>query len=597
MNNKLKIGLIIGMLILFGFSAKYLYTEQLWGYWPLAFWGSLWSILLLLLEKRWLNIPSSSQLVAWGVASGLFLGLGFPPFPSFFFMFIGFVPLLLGERILAQHKEGISRWQVFKFGFIAFVTWNIVATYWVTNTLFVAGLLAIVPNSLLMSIPFVCFHIVRKRAGDALGYSSFVSFWLVFELIHLHWKDLSWPWLTLGNSLAGFPSIIQWYEITGVFGGSLWILLTNLLIFFIVVNWKKETSNNRNQLLVLSALIGLPILGSLIRFGTYQTQEGRLAEVVVVQPNYEPHFEKFDIDQRTQLNHFLSLSKEAITDQTEYLVFPETSFDGIWQNEINKEILIQELKAFVQLYPGLKLVTGLGSYKRFYPGDPVPQAPRNVTRGNQKITYESYNSAIQITQGQEEVPVYLKSKLVPGPELPPFGNVTRALGPLVRSLGGTMAGLGTQAERSVFFNENGTEAVAPVICYESIFGSYVTNYIKKGAQAIFVVTNDGWWGNTAGHKQHLHYASLRAIETRKWVARSANTGISAFINERGQILKPTKYSVDATVRHQINMNKTRTFYSIYGDLIARMAIPWSIFMYLLGIVNALKARIKKKEIA
>lgn len=597
MNNKLKIGLIIGMLILFGFSAKYLYTEQLWGYWPLAFWGSLWSILLLLLEKRWLNIPSSSQLVAWGVASGLFLGLGFPPFPSFFFMFIGFVPLLLGERILAQHKEGISRWQVFKFGFIAFVTWNIVATYWVTNTLFVAGLLAIVPNSLLMSIPFVCFHIVRKRAGDALGYSSFVSFWLVFELIHLHWKDLSWPWLTLGNSLAGFPSIIQWYEITGVFGGSLWILLTNLLIFFIVVNWKKETSNNRNQLLVLSALIGLPILGSLIRFGTYQTQEGRLAEVVVVQPNYEPHFEKFDIDQRTQLNHFLSLSKEAITDQTEYLVFPETSFDGIWQNEINKEILIQELKAFVQLYPGLKLVTGLGSYKRFYPGDPVPQAPRNVTRGNQKITYESYNSAIQITQGQEEIPVYLKSKLVPGPELPPFGNVTRALGPLVRSLGGTMAGLGTQAERSVFFNENGTEAVAPVICYESIFGSYVTNYIKKGAQAIFVVTNDGWWGNTAGHKQHLHYASLRAIETRKWVARSANTGISAFINERGQILKPTKYSVDATVRHQINMNKTRTFYSIYGDLIARMAIPWSIFMYLLGIVNALKARIKKKEIA
>ena len=76
--------------------------------------------------------------------------------------------------------------------------------------------------------------------------------------------------------------------------------------------------------------------------------------------------------------------------------------------------------------------------------------------------------------------------------------------------------------------------VAPVICYESIYGDYVSDYVGDGAQWLAVVTNDAWWRNTAGHKQHFSYAKLRAIEQRKWVGRAANTGISGFINPVGE---------------------------------------------------------------
>ena len=97
--------------------------------------------------------------------------------------------------------------------------------------------------------------------------------------------------------------------------------------------------------------------------------------------------------------------------------------------------------------------------------------------------------------------------------------------------------------------------MAPVICYESVYGEYSTGYIKKGAQAIFIMTNDGWWDNTAGHRQHLYFASLRAIEARRAIARSANTGISAFVNQRGDILQPTRYDEPIAIKTQYSFQR------------------------------------------
>src|SRR5574343_444659 len=71
--------------------------------------------------------------------------------------------------------------------------------------------------------------------------------------------------------------------------------------------------------------------------------------------------------------------------------------------------------------------------------------------------------------------------------------------------------------------------LAPAVCYESVYGDFMAKYIRSGAEVICIITNDGWWGNTPGHRQHLAYAKLRAIETRKQIIRSANTGISCFV--------------------------------------------------------------------
>ncbi|MEO8795646.1 MAG: apolipoprotein N-acyltransferase, partial [Daejeonella sp.] len=133
--------------------------------------------------------------------------------------------------------------------------------------------------------------------------------------------------------------------------------------------------------------------------------------------------------------------------------------------------------------------------------------------------------------------------------------------------GGSTGGYGKQDEPSVFYSQSGIGA-APVICYESIWGAYVGDYVKKGAQFIAIVTNDAWWGNTSGKDQHLQYAKLRAIETRRWVARSANTGISAFINQRGDIVKQSKWWTATALKADINLNDEITFYVETGDYIA-----------------------------
>jgi apolipoprotein N-acyltransferase len=169
-----------------------------------------------------------------------------------------------------------------------------------------------------------------------------------------------------------------------------------------------------------------------------------------------------------------------------------------------------------------------------------------------------------------QAPVYYnKSKLVPGVEsLPSF---LRFMAPIFEQFGGSTGGYGT-SDTAVVFKDNATQLfTAPIICYESIYGEYVTNYVKSGATMLAIMTNDGWWGNTPGHKQHLSYAKLRAIETRRWVARSANTGISAFINPRGEIVQELGWDKMGALKMNISTNNELSFYVLYGDFIFKIA--------------------------
>src|SRR5690606_23910377 len=175
-------------------------------------------------------------------------------------------------------------------------------------------------------------------------------------------------------------------------------------------------------------------------------------------------------------------------------------------------------------------------------------------------------SAVLI-ENSAKLQFYHKSKLVAGAEQFPFAGALGFLKPLFAGFGGTTGGYGSQDKPSVFYAQSGIGA-APVICYESIWGSYVAEYVRQGAQFIAIVTNDGWWGNTAGKDQHLAYAKLRAIETRRWVARSANTGISAFSNQRGDVVQRTAWWVPTALKQDINLNEEITFYVSTGDYLA-----------------------------
>lgn len=563
--------------------------EQLWGYRPLFFFLAAWGALVLLFEHRFSDSPNRLRWLGLSTLSGLLLGVGFPDIlPVPFLMFLGFVPLLIIEREIALDWGKADRWEMFKFAYHTFVLWNVIATYWVANTAFVAGIFAIWVNALLMSIPFVLFH-TTKQAMPRLGYLAFMAYWITFEYIHQRW-ELTWPWLTLGNSFAEFPSLAQWYEYTGTFGGSLWILLANVLAFRL---WIAYRNSGRLQLwpaLQMAGLILLPAAASLLIYSRYEEQ-GTEREIVVVQPNFEPHYEKFNLPEREQITRFLALADQQVDENTDYLVFPETSFGWVETSQANAYPSILRIRNHFQDYPRMKIISGVDAYHIFGPNELHSRAVRQqISSAGDTVYYESLNAAIQFVPGNQDIQFYRKSKLVPGPEILPYPRIFFFMKPLVDKLEGTVAGVGTQPERSVLSSAGGK--VAPAICYESVFGEYVTGYIKKGAQAIFIMTNDGWWDNTAGHRQHLYFASLRAIETRRAIARSANTGISAFISQRGDILQPTRYDEPTAIKGAIRFNDAITFYVLWGDAIARVAVFAAVILLLNTFV---RSRLKKRE--
>ena len=165
------------------------------------------------------------------------------------------------------------------------------------------------------------------------------------------------------------------------------------------------------------------------------------------------------------------------------------------------------------------------------------------------------------------------------------------LGDVLINLGGTVASRVTQKNRDVFYNPRLDIKVGPIICWESVFGEFTTAYVKEGADFLAVITNDAWWGNTPGHKQLLSYTRLRAIETRRDIVRSANTGISALIDARGEILKQTEYDTKTVLSGSVAPRKGLTFYTRYGDIIGR----WAIFIAGIYFLLAISGRLRENQ--
>lgn len=586
------------------------YADRLlWGYRPLLLYLSLYGGILLFFfrwtkektSKSATSIESSNggnrpiadpkltnnQHLGLATLSGLLLGVGFPgwvPFP--FLLLVALVPLLK----LRDDLDGVenSGRKVFFYGFHAFLLYNIVATYWVTNTAFGPGIFAVVANTLLMCIPWMLFHLV-SRTLPKVAYLSLPAFWLTFEWGHHNW-ELNWPWLTLGNGFAEFPALVQWYEYTGAMGGSLWILLVNVLLY----RWWRDrgiagTTDKSGPWWWLAVAL-LPIGLSLWRFSTYAPPPGETITVAAIQPNFEPHFEKFTAPERSQLDTFTRLSSAAVAaaGPVDYLLYPETSFSNIEEGTPLENAGLERLFSEIRTLNAQYLVTGWDGYNLFAPGEERTRAARRYVRNDGSILeFEAINGAIQINLADGTTQTYRKGVFVPGAESFPFRDVLFFMQPLVDALGGSVEGRGTQDTRTPLVAPDAK--VAPVICYESVFGEYFTDYVKEGAQAIFVMTNDGWWDNTAGHRQHLYLSSLRAIETRRDVVRSANMGACAFIDQRGVIKERTHYDEIGFLNGEMQLNDHLTFYVNRGDYLSRIAGLLSIMLLL----STLTRRIKK----
>lgn len=541
-----------------------------------------------LLSKEKLKTPVQHRyyLLMLAISSSVLMWLGWPTKPLAFLLFIGFAPLLAIEDYISKHDYRRPGRTFFGYIYLSLLLWNLLTTWWVYNSTIVGAIFMLLANALLMSLPFVLFRITKKAAGANWGYFGFVLYWITFEYIHLNW-DISWPWLTLGNGFASFPEWVQWYEYTGVFGGTLWILLANLAFFFALL---KDEAILRGifrwrSLVYIALWLIVPIIYSYAKYYNYE-DIGQPVEVVALQPNIDPYTEKFAgsehfIPYEEQAARFMELSKTKLTDTTQFLLWPETAFDGLYyEPTFQQSPIFEDVIAFKQQYPRLSLVTGMTSYIIYEDQqDITPTARYREGIGS----YDVFNTAMFVSDDSEVI-FYHKSKLVPGVEIMPYPQVLGFLTDAIFNLGGTSGGYGRQAERTVFFDQDSIGG-APAICYESIYGDFLAEYVRNGANLIFIITNDGWWGNTPGHRQHLAYASLRAIELRRSIARSANTGISAFINQRGDIKQATEYWEQDVIRGTVYASAHLTFYAQHGDYLARTAAWLSVFVLLAALVK------------
>jgi apolipoprotein N-acyltransferase len=197
---------------------------------------------------------------------------------------------------------------------------------------------------------------------------------------------------------------------------------------------------------------------------------------------------------------------------------------------------------------------------------------------NYNLFYDVYNSAIFINDSSG-VDIYHKTKLVPGVEKMPFPKLLDPLVKFATDLGGIAGSLGKDNSKNYFLTNN--FILKPLICYESVYGD-----LGAGKSSLIsIITNDGWWKNTAGYKQHFSYASLRAIEQRRWIVRSANTGISGVINEKGVVVQKSEWDQSISLSSQVSVMDINTFYSIYGDYIGRISVFISLLLIMISFIK------------
>ena len=521
---------------------------------------------------------------------GVLLSLAWPDYNFILGLFVGFVPLLLLEEYWVNQKGRFERSRIFWGAFLTFAVWNGSAIWWVWNASWVGVVASVIVNSLFFAGIFLLYSRIKKAFGLRFGLLSFVALWLAWEYIEIVDWDLSWPWLTLGYALADYPWLIQWYEYTGSLGGSFWVLTINYLIFQVIQGKAVNHNWNRKKLSFLLIVAFLPVAISALLYVNY-TEEGQTAEIVVVQPNIDPYSELFLDDNgkpmsrmsgADQLKQLLHMADSKIDSNTAFVLFPETALPrSIWAEKINFDPGVAYSKEWISHFPNTHLITGI-VYKALYeprPGEDIP--PEVQVYRNGQFYYTRHNSALHLS-ADDSAEVYHKSRLVIGVERIPsyFVFLQRYLNEFDDdpSAGSYNPNHGIQSERAVFINEKQGVQMAPIICYESIFGEFVASYVQKGANVLGIITNDGWWGDTPGYKHHFAYARLRAIETRRSVARSANTGTSGFINQRGDILQASEYWKPTVLKEELHLNEKLTFYVRFGDLIGRLAVPVSLIL-------------------
>jgi apolipoprotein N-acyltransferase len=540
------------------------------------------------------------------ILSGVLLGFAYPPYGIVggFFAFVGLVPLFFAIQRTTRFRETL------RIAWVGMFVFGLVATYWVggwngegnvDGFLMLGGVLLMLVHPFFLVVPFLLFDVTRRRFGVRWAFGLLPVFYAGFEYFH-SFGDLSFPWLSLYNTQTYNTALIQFIALTGPYALTMLLVTINILCYYLV----SGTRRPKQVGLVgacLVALIGIPFL-----YGTHVLNEpeprGKALTMTVLQPNINP-WAKWQADENRVMDTNYIATKRAIADahsNTELIIWPETAIPFAITSPTETYHLDQFYKFLDSIH--LPILTGFPDMEFYLPGQPVPDDAKPTH--SEGVTYRSWNSAMLNYRDDHgrHIERYHKQVLVPLGEHVPFIDQFPIFGKIFSwtvGMGSWNRGTGYDLLRlpmaqAGWKHSNDTAVLSTLICYESIYPSFVRHFVDGGAEALVIITNDGWYGKSPGPFQHDQFAVLRAVENRRWIARSANTGISSFIDDKGRFVAQSPLFEQTSLTQRVPLLDEKTIYTSYGDFIAIPACWLTAALALYYFVTWIIERRKQKRL-
>ena len=502
----------------------------------------------------------SKKQYALVLLSGLLLFLSFPKHGVAVFAWVALIPLLVALKDL---RIG----QGFRAGFITGLLYNVGILYWITFVIatygnapvyFGAAAMLLLAAFLGLFVALFAAGIVflKKRGIPVIASAPLLWTCLEFAKSHLF---TGFPWENLAYSQHSFLPIIQIADLTGFYGITFLVVLINVVIAELIL--RKGAKSALVQAGIAVALMGLICGYGIFRISTIQeiSRSSAAKDVSLVQGNidqsikWRPEFQ----DASLQLYRELTL-KETSGKNPGLIVWPETATPFYFQDIDDRQRQILALAQATRSY----LLLGSPSYKP----ERGPEA--------------SMNSAFLVSPEGKIIGQYDKVHLVPFGEYVPLRRVLPFMSKLVAGVGDFCTGEGFKPL------EAGEKKFGVLICYEAIFPEISRAYARAGIDFLVNITNDAWFGRTSAPYQHLSMTAFRAVETRRYIVRAANTGISAIIAPTGAVESTTGLFQQGGLSGTIRPLTTQTIYTRIGDVFAYACFA------LLGVLFILSLRRK-----
>ncbi|MFP4449222.1 MAG: apolipoprotein N-acyltransferase [Bacteroidales bacterium] len=524
-------------------------------------------------------------LIILPICTGILLGISALPSDIYYLSFIAFIPLLFASDHILSYKKPLLTFALQLL--IALVVFYLWVYYWVLQTANLGFLIAF--TIVLPFILLVPFYILFKKTGNKYAALYFIAAWLTVELIQSYFQ-LGSPFYNLGNNLGANPKLIQWYEFTGASGGTLWVLVVNFLVYSFIKILITDRKQWIQKSAVLLAVLFIPVIISSIIYSNYN-EKGSSSEVLVVHPSTDNRDVKYRKNIYELMDIYLDIMVPELIENTEYVVLPETSITNAgWVKNLNRNKVFNYFHEHTDSFPNLKLVTGGVVYEEIPNVEKIKnyeKIPGIRYSENYKTWYYTYNTALHIEKNRP-VQMRVKEGLVPFQEYAPYPLIL----PRISPVGIDFQFSPREKNRDVFTSENNIKTKA-IICYEVVFNRMLYKAARNGAQAFFVILNEGWYDVKKVPRQFLQLSVIRAIETRRSIAHASNLGISAFINQRGEVIAKTQSKSADFLKHEIKMNRTTTFAARMGNYIGILTFLTTIFFLIYKSYYFVKNRKRK----